>query len=101
MSRELLYRSVALTDLDGIFDFIANHNPVRAGTYIDDIQDACAQLRDTPMMGVARPAFGHEVRVLNLWRRIVVVYQVGPDAVTILRVFGAGRDYEALMRQDA
>lgn len=51
-------------------------------------------------MGVERPDIRAGLRVMPLWRRLIVAYQVEPDRVRVLRVFAAGQDYEAILRQD-
>jgi toxin ParE1/3/4 len=46
---------------------------------------------------VSRNDLGPDIRILNLWRRIVVAYQVVPGRVEVLRVFSGGQDYEAIL----
>jgi len=94
----VLFARAALHDLDRIFDFIAEDNPRRARSYVADIRAACQRLGTTPFMGVDRADIRTDLRVMPLWRRLVVAYQVEPDRVRILRVFAAGQDYEAIMR---
>lgn len=100
MTLELSYAEEALADLDDIYDFIAPDNPARAESYIDDIKKACRSLCETPFIGVSRNDLGADIRILNLWRRIVVAYQVFPERVDILRVFSGGQDYEAILGSD-
>jgi toxin ParE1/3/4 len=100
MSAELVYSRRALDDLDDIFDFIASDNPRRARSYVREIEHACLSLRRLPMKGIGRPDLGPGVRVLPLWRRIVIAYEAKGDRIEILRIFSAGQDYEAIMRTD-
>lgn len=100
MSRPVRYAGAALRDLDRIFDFIAQDNPERAESYVADIRSACRRLGESPYMGVERPDIRADLRVMPLWRRLIVAYQVEPDRVRVLRVFAAGQDYEAILRQD-
>jgi toxin ParE1/3/4 len=100
MSAELVYSRRALADLDEIFDYIASDNPGRARSYVREIQAACQSLRRMPMKGTGRPDLGPGIRVLPLWRRIVIVYAMRSDQIEILRIFSAGQDYEAIMRSD-
>jgi toxin ParE1/3/4 len=93
----LCYTQKAVTDLDNIYDFIASGNPLRAETYIEDIKKACRSLCETSLIGVNRADLGPDVRILPLWRRIVIAYQVLPDCVHVLRVLSGGQDYEAIM----
>lgn len=101
MSRTLVYRPQAEGDLQAIFDFIAADNPRRALTYIDEIRDACRGLCDTPMIGIARNHIRPGLRVLPLWRRIVVAYELEPGKVRVPRVFSGGQDYEAILAGEA
>jgi toxin ParE1/3/4 len=94
---QLSYTEEALADLDDIYEFIALDNPVRAETHVDNIKKACRSLCETPFIGVSRNDLGPDIRILNLWRRIVVAYQVVPGRVEVLRVFSGGQDYEAIL----
>ena len=98
MKRELVYSPEAIDDLDEIFWFIAEDNPQRARTYIAEIEQACRNLCEMPFVGPARPDLHPELRLLFLWRRIVVAYKVLADRIDVLRVFSGGQDYEAIMR---
>jgi len=100
VTRTLLYTKQAQGDLDQIFDFIATDNPHRARTYIEEIRQACLTLCLTPMIGIARPDLQSDLRILPLWRRIVIAYQVMPDRIDVLRVFSGGQDYEMIMGGD-
>ena len=100
MTREIAYSRQARADLEEMFWFIAGDNPKRAGTYIAEIEKSCERLCETPMIGVARPDLGPDLRILILWRRVVVAYEVTPDRIDVLRVFSAGQDYEEIMGGD-
>jgi toxin ParE1/3/4 len=93
----LFYTLQAQADLDNIFDFIATDNPRRARTYIDEIRQACRNLCESPMIGTERPDLRPGLRILPLWRRIVIADELAPDRVDILGIFSGGRDYEAIM----
>jgi toxin ParE1/3/4 len=60
----------------------------------------CQRLAGMPRKGVLRPEFGKGIHTFPLWKRIVIVYELSADTMTVLRVFSAGRDYEAIMRGD-
>ena len=100
MIRALIYSGLAEADLDEIFDFIAADNPRRARSYIEDIRQACRDLCHTPLIGVERPDLRPGLRILPLWRRVVVAYALPPDELLVLRVFTSGRDYETIMGSD-
>lgn len=98
MSRRLVFTPDAQADLDEIFLFIAADNPDRARAYIEQIVQNCRKLTTTPMIGVERSVIWSGLRILPLWRRIIVAYELPPDRVDILRIFSAGQDYETIMR---
>ena len=100
MTRALIYTGRAEADLDEIFDFIAADNPRRARTYIEDIRQACLNLCKTPLIGVERADLRPGLRVLPLWRRIVIAYELPLEELLVLRVFSGGRDYETIMGSD-
>lgn len=100
MKRKVVFTPDALADLEAIFLFIAPDNPRRARSYVAEIQAQCRKLGDTPLMGVERSRIRAGLRILPLWRRVVVAYELPPDRVDILRVFSGRRDYEAIMTGD-
>lgn len=100
MTRELTYTPAALNDLEEIFWFIAADNPRRARSYVAEIEQACANLCETPLMGRPRPDLREGVHVFPLWRRIVIAYELPEGRVDILRIFSGGQDYEAIMSGD-
>lgn len=99
MTRALVYTGQASLDFDEIFAFIASDNPLRARSYVEEIRAACRSLRETPYLGRPRSDLRPELRVVTMRRRVVIAYHVLPDTILILRVFPAGRDYDALMRE--
>lgn len=97
MTRALIYTGQAEADLDEIFDFIAADNPRRARSYIEDIRQACRNLCHTPLIGIERADLRLGLRILPLWRRVVIAYELPPDELLVLRVFTGGRDYKTIM----
>lgn len=100
MTRALIYSGDAEADLDDIFDFIAADNPRRARTYVEDIRKACRDLCHTPLIGIDRADLRPGLRILPLWRRVIVAYELPPGELLVLRVFTGGRDYEVIMGSD-
>jgi toxin ParE1/3/4 len=100
VTKPLAYSGQARADLEEIFFFIAADNPTRAGSYIAEIETACEKLCTAPLIGATRPDLQPDVRILTLWRRVIVAYRVLPGEVEVLRVFTGGRDYETIMGSD-
>jgi toxin ParE1/3/4 len=95
--RELNFTPAARADLDEIFWFIAADNPRRARSYVAEIEQTCSHLCEMPEKGRSRADLRRGLRVLPLWRRIVIAYEVSDARVDVLRIFSAGQDYEAMM----
>jgi toxin ParE1/3/4 len=97
VSRELVFTPAALADLEEIFWFIATDNPHRARSYVSEIEQACRNLCETPLMGRKRADLRPGLYVFPLWRRIVIAYELPGNRVDVLRIFSGGQDYEAIM----
>jgi toxin ParE1/3/4 len=95
--RELVYAPQAVADLEEIYRFIAQDSPDRAAAFVADIQQRCRLLLDSPELGPRRPNLGKGVRIYPMRRRVVVVCVIRTSAIEVLRMFYAGRDYEALV----
>jgi toxin ParE1/3/4 len=98
MPRRLDLRPAARADLFAIYEYIATDNPRRALTFVEDIEVRCEALATHPQMGRARPDLVPGIRVLPLPPRVIVAYMVQPDRIEIVRIFYAGQDYEAILR---
>lgn len=98
--RKLIYRPLALADLDGIYDYIAPENPRRAVSFVNDIRQRCRILCTHPELGPARADLSPGIRIYPMLGRIVVAYRIAEDAVVITRVFSGGQEYEAILRNN-
>jgi toxin ParE1/3/4 len=97
MTRRLLFRPGAESDLDALDDYIAQDSPERAFAFIQRIRGACDTLRQFPESGRARDDLSPGLRTLAFERRVVIAYLVSAEAVEIVRVFYGGRDMAALI----
>jgi toxin ParE1/3/4 len=96
LTRRLVYSRKARADLEEILDFLGALDPRRALAYVEGIRLACRSLCENPDMGVSRADLRFGLRVFPYRRRIVIAYEVLPGRVRVLRILGAGRDYEAI-----
>jgi toxin ParE1/3/4 len=88
----------AAADLTGLYDYIANEAGTGAAAgYIQRIEAACRSLETVPHRGTARDDIRPGLRTMGFERRATIVFHVGADEVTIVRVFCGGRDYERLL----
>lgn len=95
MALRVSYRPLAATDLEQIYDFIAEDSPARSLMFVRQIRQRCESLAEMPEQAPSRDDLGPGVRLLTFNRRAMVAYRVERGEVLILRVFYAGRDYQA------
>jgi toxin ParE1/3/4 len=91
------FSAKAKSDLLEIGLWIAQDNPARAESFVDEIENACARLADAPRAFPLLP--GHETSGIR--RRphgsYLVLYVIGIEAVEIVRILHGARDYEAVL----
>lgn len=93
----LLIAEPAARDLEGIVDYIALDDPTAAESVFRGIVNAAERLPQFPSLG--RPGRHPETRELTIpGLPYLIVYEVGPDAVTILAVFHTSRDLAQALR---
>ena len=97
---KLVFTDEAKADLLYIGGRIATDNPVRAITFVDEIEERCARLTTMPRAYPLVPR--HEDSGV---RRVphgdyLIFYRVGADTVEILHVLHGARDYEAILFPD-
>lgn len=71
-----------------------------AARYVDSIVDYCENLNTFPHRGTPRDDLRPGLRTLAFRRRVMILFEVAGDAVTILGVYYGGQDYEAALRDD-
>ena len=89
----------ARADLREIALRIAERNPVRAFSYVDEIEDRCHRIGEFPHAGPPRPQWGEGIRIAVLGR-YVIVYRARDETVQILRVVHGARDLDALFEDE-
>ncbi|MDM9626710.1 type II toxin-antitoxin system RelE/ParE family toxin [Rhizobium sp. S152] len=95
---KVVYRAKAERDLDEIYDFIADDNPVHAVDFVRRLRAFCRSLTEFPERGAARNDFDPGVRILVFEKRVTVAYKADGKRVQILRFFYAGRNTPAAFR---
>lgn len=99
----LVFRSEALADLLALHAHIAeNAGRDRAGTFIARIEAYCRDLTLFPKRGATRDSFPPGVRISPFRHQAIIAYFIDEarDRIVVLRVFGAGQDYDAALRAD-
>ena len=71
--------------------FIAQDNPTRALTFVDELEDKCRALGISPGIGTEQPELGEGVRMLP-HGRYLIFYRAANKGLRIERVMHGARD---------
>lgn len=94
---KVVYSAEARADFAVIGLWIAEDNPVRAETFVDELHAACEALADMPRAFQLLPhRKGSGIR-RRPYGRYLIFYRAGADRVEIVRVLHGARDYEAVL----
>jgi plasmid stabilization system protein ParE len=96
----VLITLAAEADLLTIGTWIAEDNPSRAETFVEDLRQACKSIGDMPL---AYPSVErHKRRRLRRrpYRDYLIFYRIRDEHVEIVHVLHGARDYEAILSQD-
>jgi toxin ParE1/3/4 len=91
----------ALEDLERIAAYIAQDNPQRARSFVQELVGKTRELGDLPQGFPLVPRYAH----LGIRRRAhgsyLIFYRVEDDRVTVIHILHGARDYEVLLfRED-
>ena len=81
----------SVSDLEDIYDYIARDNLERAGTFIEELQDKCARIRDNPEAHALRSDVAPDIR-MAVHRAYVILFRILPDEIRIERVLHGARN---------
>jgi addiction module RelE/StbE family toxin len=98
---KLIYTCKAEKDLDTIFSYIAENNPMNALNYINKIQSTIENLIISPYIGVSCRTKGiqRNCRIL-IFENYLIFYKVNEDEseINILRILHGSREYLGLLK---
>lgn len=94
---KLVLTKEAEADLLFIGDYIAQDNPSRAFTFVEELERRCLALLDQPRAYPLLPR--HEASGIRraVHGRYLIFYRADPDAVVILHSLASAMDYERLL----
>lgn len=87
----------SLADLRGIRAWIAEDNPPRAASFLDELTAHFRRLAAMPMIGRRRDDLGSEVRSA-VHGNFVIFYRPAEDGIIVSRVLHARRNLRGLLR---
>ena len=85
-------------DMDGIADYIAQDNPNRAVTFIQEIRTKFRDIQRNPLVYQLRPDIGEEARMSTIGNYAILFRVVG-ELVRIERVVYGARDLPGIFEQ--
>ena len=85
------FSPVAKEDLFDVAVYIAQDNPARALSFVDELEAQCLGIGRTPGIGTARPELGDGVRMLS-HGRYLIFYRENEGMIRIERVMHGARD---------
>jgi toxin ParE1/3/4 len=96
------YRPSARADLAFIFNAVKRGSGLaNARNYSNRIKERCDKIGELPQAGRRRDDLEPGLRMSAFERRVVILYKVEQERVSIVNIFYGGRDYEALFGADS
>ena len=89
----VVFSPAANDDLMEIAVFIAQDNPKRALSFVDELEDKCQVLGVSPGIGTCRPELGEGVLMLP-HGRYVIFYREAEQGIRIERILHSSRDID-------
>jgi len=95
MNPSVLLTAQAEEDLIEIWSYIADDNSEAADQLLDEIDEICNTLADTPQAGRIRGELSPNMRSLHVGN-YVVFYRPSDDGIIVIRVLHGARDLPEL-----
>jgi toxin ParE1/3/4 len=89
--------AAAEVDLEAIGDYIAQDNPVRALSFVQELSRSCMELADMPEAWPIIPRFERHCVRRRVHGRYLIFYRVAEERIIILHVLNGAMDVEAIL----
>ncbi|OWV87623.1 plasmid stabilization protein [Rhizobium sp. R635] len=93
----LEFSSEAENDLEQIADYIAEHNPLRALSFIRELRSKCVDLVDSPNGFALIPRYEHHGIRRRVHGNYLIFYRVETAKVVIIHILHSATDYGAIL----
>jgi toxin ParE1/3/4 len=87
----------AEADLERIGNAIAEHNPVRAVTFVRELRRKCEALADAPKGYALVHRYKHDGIRRVVHGNYLIFYHVGVHQIDVMRILHGAMDYEAIL----
>jgi plasmid stabilization system protein ParE len=84
-------------DLDGVADYIAQDNPIRAVTFIQDIRTKFFDIQRNPLIYQLRPDIGEDARMAS-HGNYAILFRIMGEIIRIERVIYGSRDLSGIFK---
>jgi toxin ParE1/3/4 len=92
--------SAAEGDLQSIGDWIAEDNPTRALTFVQELRRRCESLIDAPRTYSLVPRYEHLGIRRRVYRDYLIFYRIVGDTIEVLHVLHGARNYGSTLLQE-
>jgi toxin ParE1/3/4 len=92
MSLLCIFHAKARSDLREIGDYIAEDNPVRAVSFVEELEARCQKIALYPNSGMPRPQWGERIHTA-IHGKYQILYSKRNDAVVIERIVHSARQF--------
>lgn len=92
--------SHAVADLRRIGEFIAQDNPSRAISFVEELRDAARRLAELPHGFPLVPRYERHGIRRRSWKGYGILYSVLPDRIFVHRILGPGQDHDRALGMD-
>lgn len=97
-SRRLIFSPVAVADLDEIADYIARDNPIRAVSFVAELETRCRGIAEAPELYPLRPDLALGIRMAAHGRYLLLYRDLmAENIVRIERVLHSARNIPRLL----
>lgn len=88
------FTAAAETDLEGIGDYVARDNPVRALSLMRELARVCFDLADPPEASPMVPRYEQHGIRRRVHGRYLIFYRIAGDRITVLHILNSAMDVE-------
>lgn len=105
MAKKILVKPSAVSDLQNIFEYFAEHNSEVALKFFDAARQTFAHLAQMPNMGKRYSSNHSRFGDLRQWavkgfRKYLIFYLISDEQIEVVRVIHAAQDLEVIFEDD-
>lgn len=89
--------AAAEADLEAIADWIAQHSPLRALSFVQELRQECRSLADAPERYALIPRYAHIGIRRRPYGHCLIFYRLAEDRIEVLHILHGARDYEPIL----